>query len=139
MPIDVCSAAAGVFIVDQVTKALVVRRCPPDCGDTRWPVWLRPVACRGWGFRVVPPPLLLLIWMLAALQIVILTGAGGSLDSALGRWGLGAALGGAAANFVDSSLRGAVVDFIDLAIWPTFNLADVAIVGGLACGLWSML
>jgi signal peptidase II len=43
--------------------------------------------------------------------------------------------GGVAGNLVDRLWRGFVVDFIELRyagkrIWPTFNLADVAITAG---------
>jgi signal peptidase II len=39
-------------------------------------------------------------------------------------------LGGALGNLADRVRDGAVTDFIDLPLWPTFNLADVAIVAG---------
>ena len=47
--------------------------------------------------------------------------------------GLGLVLGGALGNLTDravrdSGFRGTVVDFIDLQVWPIFNLADCAIV-----------
>ena len=48
---------------------------------------------------------------------------------------LGLVLGGALGNLTDRALRGPslggrVVDFIDLHVWPVFNLADTAIVVG---------
>lgn len=51
------------------------------------------------------------------------------------RWAipLGMVLGGGVGNAVDRLLRdteGAVVDFIDLHVWPVFNIADMAIVLG---------
>jgi signal peptidase II len=39
-------------------------------------------------------------------------------------------LGGALGNLADRARDGAVIDFVDLPRWPTFNLADVAIVAG---------
>ena len=39
-------------------------------------------------------------------------------------------LGGALGNLADRGRDGAVIDFIDLPLWPTFNLADVSIVVG---------
>jgi signal peptidase II len=39
-------------------------------------------------------------------------------------------LGGALGNLADRVRDGAVIDFIDLPLWPTFNLADVAITVG---------
>jgi signal peptidase II len=49
--------------------------------------------------------------------------------------GLGLVLGGALGNLTDRAvngpgLSGSVVDFIDLQIWPVFNVADTAIVTG---------
>ena len=51
------------------------------------------------------------------------------------RWAipLGMVLGGGLGNAVDRLVRdtdGAVVDFIDLHVWPVFNVADMAIVIG---------
>src|SRR3954451_6896199 len=48
---------------------------------------------------------------------------------------LGLVLGGAAGNLIDrivrgSGLSGRVVDFIDLHVWPVFNIADASIVVG---------
>ncbi len=58
---------------------------------------------------------------------------------------LGLLLGGASGNLVDRLLRspgpgrGAVVDFIDFQVWPSFNVADSAIVtGGALAVLLSM-
>lgn len=48
------------------------------------------------------------------------------------RVGLGLVLGGAVGNLVDRVRLGYVVDFIDLRWWPVFNLADSAIVVGVA-------
>jgi signal peptidase II len=45
---------------------------------------------------------------------------------------IGLLAGGALGNLADRVRIGAVTDFIDLPLWPAFNLADVAIVGGVA-------
>ena len=42
----------------------------------------------------------------------------------------GLVLGGAAANVGDRMVGGTVVDFLDLGWWPSFNLADVALLSG---------
>ncbi|MFH0969730.1 MAG: signal peptidase II [Patescibacteria group bacterium] len=39
-------------------------------------------------------------------------------------------IAGAASNMIDRLLCGCVVDFINLKLWPVFNLADVFIVCG---------
>ena len=54
------------------------------------------------------------------------------------KWGLVFILGGALGNLYDRITLGFVVDFIDLRVWPVFNVADSFItVGGvlLACSL----
>lgn len=45
---------------------------------------------------------------------------------------LGLVLGGSLANLLDRVRLGYVVDFLDLEFWPAFNLADTAIVVGVA-------
>ena len=53
-----------------------------------------------------------------------------------GQWwikvSLGLQLGGALGNLLDRLRMGYVIDFIDFKIWPVFNLADSAIVIGVA-------
>jgi signal peptidase II len=43
---------------------------------------------------------------------------------------LALALGGAVGNLLDRIRFGHVVDFIDLLVWPVFNVADMAIIAG---------
>ena len=43
---------------------------------------------------------------------------------------LGLLLGGAVGNLIDRAAEGAVTDFVDVSIWPAFNLADTAITIG---------
>jgi signal peptidase II len=43
---------------------------------------------------------------------------------------LGLVLGGSLGNLADRLRLGAVVDFIDLRVWPVFNVADIAITVG---------
>jgi signal peptidase II len=44
----------------------------------------------------------------------------------------GLVVGGALGNLADRVRIGSAIDFIDPPLWPAFNLADVAIVGGVA-------
>jgi signal peptidase II len=63
------------------------------------------------------------------------------------KWGLPLALGGAMGNLVDRIRYGWVVDFIDASLkwhghehhWPTFNVADIAIVLGVGLMAIDML
>jgi signal peptidase II len=43
----------------------------------------------------------------------------------------GAIVGGALGNLADRAREGAVIDYVDPALWPAFNLADAAIVIGI--------
>ena len=47
------------------------------------------------------------------------------------RVAIGLQLGGALGNLIDRLRSGAVVDFVDVGPWPTFNLADSSIVVGI--------
>ena len=42
----------------------------------------------------------------------------------------GLLIGGAVGNLIDRAAEGAVTDFVDVSIWPAFNLADTAITIG---------
>jgi signal peptidase II len=42
----------------------------------------------------------------------------------------GLLLGGALGNLLDRAREGAVIDFLDLPLWPAFNVADIAITAG---------
>ncbi len=74
---------------------------------------------------------LVLGWLAALISAVTLHLSSAWFQSPVALIGLGLALGGAAGNLLDVLRSRAVVDFIDMRWWPVFNLADVAIVGGL--------
>lgn len=48
------------------------------------------------------------------------------------RWGVTLAIAGASGNLIDRIRLGAVIDFIDLTVFPIFNVADISIVTGVA-------
>ena len=54
-----------------------------------------------------------------------------ALSYPLLRLAIGLQLGGAIGNLIDRLFLGAVVDFIDVGPWPTFNIADSSIVVGI--------
>ena len=39
-------------------------------------------------------------------------------------------------NLYDRFQRGAVIDFLDIRVWPVFNITDVAISAGVGIALW---
>lgn len=77
-------------------------------------------------------------WFFAAATIVVsalIAATAFRRRSALTSVALGLILGGALGNLTDRAVRGSgmsghVVDFIDVHVWPVFNLADSAIVIG---------
>ncbi len=77
-------------------------------------------------------------WLFASISVAVIVAiviASRKLPATSSAIGLGLVLGGALGNMVDRAIRGPafsgeVVDFIDLQVWPIFNLADSAIVIG---------
>lgn len=53
--------------------------------------------------------------------------------------GLGLMAGGATGNVIDRVKTGYVVDFFDFRVWPVFNIADIAIVTGVSCIIYTLL
>jgi len=53
--------------------------------------------------------------------------------------GLVIILSGAISNLLDRLFRPGVVDFIDLKVWPAFNLADTLIVIGVTLTIFALL
>ncbi len=48
-------------------------------------------------------------------------------------------VGGAAGNLIDRIRLGHVIDFIDVHIWPVFNVADIAVCVGAAVLIYSLV
>lgn len=92
---------------------------------------------KGIAFGLFSPfslPLIIVSFLvIAAILLYSLraTGRGSSIQV-----GLGLILGGALGNLMDRIKGGAVIDFLNLRIWPVFNLADVAIIAGVGTLLW---
>ena len=61
------------------------------------------------------------------------------LDDRLGKPTLGLVLGGIAGNLIDRLHLGYVTDFIDIGIWPAFNVADSSITVGAILFAYSLL
>jgi signal peptidase II len=55
------------------------------------------------------------------------------------RWSYALILGGATGNLIDRLRFGHVVDFLDLRVWPVFNVADSAITIGVTLLVWHAL
>jgi signal peptidase II len=59
------------------------------------------------------------------------------LGTARGKLALGLILGGTVGNLIDRLSFGYVIDFIDIGIWPAFNIADPSVViGAIVLAFW---
>ena len=87
--------------------------------------------------RVRDRRVLTLLWLVTTFGTILLLQFVPRFQEQAAQIGLGAALGGATGNLLDMLRKGTVIDFIDLRVWPPFNLADTAIVFGVAVALFS--
>lgn len=137
IPVDIFVSGGVLLLLDQWSKRMVQLHVPDRC--ISWGPILR-ITCvtnlkdiyRRDGARAA----LVLVWFAALVSATLLHRSGAWFQSHVAQFGLGLAFGGAAGNLLDILRRRYIVDFIDLRWWPVFNLADVAIVGGLVVALW---
>jgi signal peptidase II len=123
--------AVAVVAADQITKSLVRHNVRIGSSDGIFPgVQLVHVHNRGVAFGLfVNGGVLLVIVGVAAVSALLIFFATHSRRPLV--WlPTGLLLGGAAGNLIDRLDRGYVTDFIDLPLWPAFNLADVCITVG---------
>lgn len=122
-----------VLILDQLVKVTVAMKLEPF--QSLWVIKnifsITFVRNYGAAFGILQSQTLLLI----ALSLVVILFVWIQRDKLKGyskvfQIGLGLALGGALGNLVDRIRLGYVIDFFDFQFWPVFNLADIAIVGG---------
>jgi signal peptidase II len=131
--------AGLVLLVDQLSKRLVLsrtREAQPVAGAGV--VRLRPLLNDS-GTLGATTAGAVTLWLLVVACIASIALLDGPFGRGASGVGLGAAIGGAIGNSLDRRQRGGVVDFIAISWWPTFNLADAAIVGGIAFALASAL
>src|SRR6476659_9764860 len=132
-------AATLVLVTDQASKAVVLRTRPQRCSLKGQFISIRQALNRRGALASLAPLTLLLVWgVTVVLGGIALYSGDGLYRSALGSVGFGIAVGGATGNVLDRMRQGAIVDFIAIGRWPVFNLADVAIVLGVAVVLLSV-
>ena len=123
----------GVVALDQATKYVVKSNL--DLHQA-WPAegFFR-IAYRtntGTAFGLFPGQTVTLIFLsLFAIGFLFYFYRTRALSYPLLRLAIGLQLGGAIGNLIDRVWLGAVVDFIDVGPWPTFNIADSSIVVGI--------
>jgi signal peptidase II len=137
--------AIGVYALDQLTKSLAETHLEdrPPIELISGVLELRFVTNPGGAFGLFGGSAWLFVGASFVVIGVILLVAR-KVPSASAALALGMVLGGAVGNLTDRAVRGPgfsgrVVDFVDLQVWPVFNLADAAIVVGAALMLISGL
>lgn len=130
---EILATLVFVFVLDRGTKTLVFGRAG-SCVEARGVAHgvLRP---RRNARPALWPRGSAASWVLAFAWALVATLWLVRLDPYAGvatRIGLGAMLGGALGNLYDRLRHGAVQDFLYLGRGGVFNLADVALVGGLS-------
>jgi len=121
----------AVIAVDQATKAIVRSiLARGEARDLVLGVDLVNVRNRGVAFGALADGgLLVPLLTFAALGLLLAYFA--THASRPGLWlPVGMLLGGALGNLIDRVTSGAVTDFIDLPLWPAFNVADMSITLG---------
>jgi signal peptidase II len=127
-------ALCGVMVaIDQGTKAAIESELVPAERVEVFPgIHLTNVHNEGIAFGLAGGGgSLLIVLTLAALGLILVLFARNATRP--GIWvPVGLLAGGAFGNLADRVRIDSVTDFIDLPVWPAFNLADVAIVLGVA-------
>ena len=134
--------AAGAFALDQLTKAAAREWVDPAQPIGLVGNWVRLTRVHNTGsaFGLVSSGwVLVLVGVLVSVAVLGYVVTRRGLATEPGRaLPLGLVLGGSLGNLLDRLRTGGVTDFIDLRVWPVFNLADVGItvaVALLAVGL----
>lgn len=125
--------AALVVVLDQVTKVIAADALGPgESVDLVLGFELVDVRNTGIAFGLLADGQTLVIVVTAAALALIL-GYFALNPSRPGLWiAVGILVGGAVGNLADRLRADEVIDFIDPPLWPAFNVADIAIVAGIA-------
>jgi len=128
--------AAGVVVIDQVTKAIAVARLEGQPSIEVLGQWLQLTFVRNPGAAFsLAGNYTIVISVIAIIVAVAIVRTARTLTNPWWAVVLGGILGGAVGNLIDrifrepAPFRGHVVDFLELPNWPVFNVADMALVG----------
>jgi signal peptidase II len=143
--------ALGIIVLDQLTKAVIVRTLrlgdaiPVVPGFFDIAFVFNPGAA--FGFLATLPaglrgPFFILV-SVAAVVLILIYRARYLRDKRLASTALALILGGALGNLIDRLRYGMVVDFLDVHVhqyhWPAFNVADSAISVGVGLMLLELV
>ena len=131
VPTNMIAIAAGLILVpllDQGVKLLALRGLGPASVPLGPFGKLQVEKSRIWLKYAAPRANLNALWsawFFAAASLAVLT----SWFPSCG-WFAGLLLGGSLSHALETSLRGCIIDYVSLRVWPAFNLADAAITVG---------
>ena len=133
--------ALAVIVLDQVTKSIALAKLDASPRHVLGPFGLELTYNTGSSFSLLQgaTPLLVVVDVVVIGFLAVL---GARASRRLTQVGLGLMLGGALGNLADRFVRhhhGAVVDFVTLSHWPTFNLADASLTLGTILVIASLL
>jgi signal peptidase II len=138
------SIAAAVLLLDQITKWFVLNRMSLYESIPLWEdvFHITSHRNRGAAFGILQDQQ----WLFITVTIAVVIGIIVYLIQLKGQqplmaWSLALILGGALGNLIDRVRMGEVVDFFDFRLihYPIFNIADSAIVVGVAIMVWITL
>lgn len=132
-PLFALSIASSVFLLDRLTKIIILNYLSQGHSIAliqnifHFTLVLNKAAAFGlFGHnRIIFAAVAIVAIAAIVIYIFKRKGANSILASALGL-----ILGGAAGNLFDRIRFGCVIDFIDLRVWPVFNIADSCITIG---------
>ena len=132
---------ATVILFDQITKLLAVRFLQLN---TPVPLIknflnLTLVYNRGGAFGIFQNQLFLFVLVSFFALGLIIYSLKNKANSWIYKLALSLIFGGAVGNLIDRLRFGFVIDFLDLRIWPVFNIADSVITIAALCLTWELL
>jgi len=132
---------ASVIFLDQITKFFAVRFLQLNTPVILIKNFLNLtlVHNRGAAFGLFQNRLLMFVLISIFAIALILHNLKNKKNSFLFKLSLSLILGGSTGNLIDRLRFGFVIDFLDLRIWPVFNLADSAITIAAILLTWELL
>jgi signal peptidase II len=130
---------AAVLALDQTTKA-VVRSSIPRGGSENFFLGIDLVNTRNTGvaFGLLSGGGALVVVIIGIALVALVAYFASHAERPLLWLPTGLLLGGAVGNLLDRVRGDAVTDFIDLPLWPPFNVADMAITVGVLSLLYAL-
>jgi len=133
--------AAITIVLDQAAKLAVVKQLPLGTSKPiiHGVLALTSVHNPGGAFGTFQTStgILTLITLVVVSAIVLMVRRHANLTKLIGT-ALALLLGGAVGNLIDRVRLHYVVDFIDLHIWPVFNVSDIAITSAMILLAWQV-